>query len=106
PLPADRLLPFMRQCATVLARLPIPTICLDDIEGLERLDWLILDEHHDALQILQGSRRLLKNTLVVQVRVLFQSVFENQPAFSRIIDLLRAQGLRLLRLENAAYHNY
>lgn len=106
PLPAERQISVVRQGASVLARLPISTLPLDGIDGLERVDWLLLDDRHDNIKILQGARRLLDTALVVQVRILFPAVFEAQPDLARVTAALGAHGLRLLRLDQAEYRSH
>ncbi|ARP94341.1 TDP-N-acetylfucosamine:lipid II N-acetylfucosaminyltransferase [Bordetella genomosp. 13] len=106
PLPPARQLSFMRQHASVLARLPISTVRLDNIDGLDKLDWLILNETYDNEKILLGGQRLLEQVLVVHIRVLMAQLFEKQPDLSSLIRLLAAQGFNLLQLCNPEYGSY
>lgn len=100
PLPPGKQLPFNRQPANLLAKLPIATTRLDQIDGLDKLDWLILNEANDNKAILQGAEGLLPGILVVHVRVLLIDVFRKQPDLATISKLLGKHGFRLLRIEN------
>jgi FkbM family methyltransferase len=100
PLPMAQQLPVLRQDAAVLAKLAIPTTALDDINGLDRIDWLVLNDTYDNLTILQGAERLLSTLLIVHARVMFVDVFKNQTTLAGISNLLATYGFRLLRLEN------
>jgi predicted O-linked N-acetylglucosamine transferase (SPINDLY family)/glycosyltransferase involved in cell wall biosynthesis len=106
PLPAMSQLPFTRQGATVLAKLPIPTTRLDSIDGLQPIDWLGLNDTHDNLKILRGAQAHLDHVLAVQVAVLFTEVFSGQPDMHAVTALLRQHGLRLLRIDQARYRSY
>lgn len=106
PLPAERQLPFLRQGSNVLARLPLPSVRLDNIDGLQRIDWLILDERHDNREILLGGQRLLADVLVIQARVLFTDVYANQPDLISLGAAIAPLGLRLLQLDRSDYRSY
>jgi predicted O-linked N-acetylglucosamine transferase (SPINDLY family) len=106
PLAASEQPGFARQGASVLAKLPVATARLDGIDGLERLDWLILDAAHDNPSILDGAQRLLREALAVQVGVLFAKVYARQPDLADISARLTGLGLRLLRLDNASYRSH
>src|SRR3546814_19859870 len=71
PLPSDELPVFSRQGACVLAQLPIVTARLDAINGLERLDWLTLDDAKDNLMLLQGAGQLPADLLLLPRGVRF-----------------------------------
>src|SRR5690606_10263361 len=106
PLPQEHQAPELRQAAKSLLQLPIPTYQLDSIDGLDRVDWLVLDGCHPVGKIIDGARRVLASTLLAQVRVYFQPVFEHQAGFSEVSAALEAVGLRLLRFDSPKYHSY
>ncbi|MCZ0928780.1 tetratricopeptide repeat protein [Vreelandella janggokensis] len=84
----------------VLAKLPINTIALDSIEGLESLDWLILDDLNDSTAILENGEKALKDTLVIQVRIVFQPTHKRQPNLAEIQHWMSRHGFRLYRFNN------
>jgi glycosyltransferase involved in cell wall biosynthesis len=100
PLPPAKQIPFLRDRATLLAKLPIGTTRLDNIDGLDKLDWLLLNDAHDNRKIIQGGENLLASTLVVHVRVLFVDLYKKQPDLACITKPLTKLGFRLLRLDN------
>ena len=102
-LPSAEQLPTLRQPTTVLANVPIPTVRLDSIAGLERIDWLALDDAHDNAKILEGAGRLLDDLLVAQVRARFVEVSKGQLDLGRLSTVLAKHGLRLLRLINPKF---
>ncbi|MFD2837283.1 hypothetical protein ACFS3C_14115 [Azotobacter vinelandii] len=72
PLPADEQLSGNQQATRVIARLPISTLQLDDIEGLESIDWLLLDNLNDSLKKFSNTgQKSLAATLLIQARVNF-----------------------------------
>lgn len=96
PLSAARQLPALRQATNVLGTQTIPTTRLDDLTGLEKVDWLILNGANDNAAILQGAQRLLPKVLIVQARTLFADIFEKQTDLTRLSELLSAHGFKLL----------
>ncbi len=82
PAPADELPPCWRPGAKVLAPLPIATVPLDEVQGLERVDWLVLALGHDNAAILRGARRTLQTALAVQVRVPSWQAMRARPAWT------------------------
>lgn len=90
PLPAGQLSEPQSQSTQVLAELPIGTIALDSIEGLGRVDWLLLDEYSDAASILEHGRNTLKDTLLIEARIALQATHERQPS----LDEMRHWGSR------------
>lgn len=103
PLPALQQIAATRQNTTVLTKLPVPTMVLDQIEGLGQLDWLILDDRHDPLKILRGAKNQLENVLIVQARISFLPLYSHQPDLGQISAALAPYGLNLLRLERMKY---
>src|SRR3546814_493638 len=71
PVTVKHQAPDIAQDAQVIAKLPINTHRLDAIEGLENVDWLLLDNLNDSLKALENGEKILGNTLLVQVRVNF-----------------------------------
>lgn len=106
PLPAARQLPNHQQGTQVLARLPITTLRLDDIEGLDCIDWLLLDNMNDSLCILENGEKVLANTLLVQVRVNFVPTHKSQPELTQLSHWLSRYGFSFYRLNNLQYYSH
>ncbi|HEY0297090.1 MAG TPA: glycosyltransferase [Bordetella sp.] len=106
PLAAGKQLPMMRQSTTVLAQLSIPTTRLDAINGLQQLDWLILDNANDNKKILQGAEGLLPDMLIIHLQVLLIDIFKKQPDLGSLGKLLAKYGFRLLRLDQPHHVSY
>ncbi|WP_163559762.1 tetratricopeptide repeat protein [Halomonas sp. NO4] len=100
PLPQEQQFSSNIQRAKVLAQLPINTVALDSIEGLESLDWLILDELSDAMAILEHGEDALKDTLLIQVRIAFQHTHERQPNFAEVSHWMARHGFRFYRFND------
>ena len=106
PLPADQQLPGNQEATQVIAKLPITTLRLDDIEGLENIDWLLLDNMNDSLAILENGEKALANTLLVQVRVNFSPTHKNQPELTQISHWLSRHGFSFYRLNNMQHYSH
>lgn len=106
PLPPEHRPAFAQQASNVIAKLPLPSTRLDDIDGLTRVDWLWLNDANDNLGILRGASRVLDSILVLQVGVRFVETYERQPKLHEIEAALKPYGFRLLRLNNMRHHSY
>ena len=76
----------------VVQRVPLMTRRLDDIEEIERVDFLKMDVQGSELAVFQSGRNKLAGSVVIQVEVSFLTLYQNQPAFGEIDLELRHQG--------------
>lgn len=106
PLPAEQQLPGNQEATQVIAKLPITTLRLDDIEGLENIDWLLLDNMNDSLAILENGEKALANTLLVQARVNFVPTHKQQPELTQISHWLSRHGFSFYRLNNLQHYSH
>lgn len=78
----------------------IPSLRLDDIEGLENIDWILLDDLNDSLKILEHAQEALAGTLLIHARVSFAPSHYNQPDLGSLSQWLTAHGFSFYRLSN------
>lgn len=102
PLPAQDNEPAPQ----VLARLPISTVALDSIEGLESIDWLLLDDRNDNLAILEGAAHTLQNLLALHIRVPLQPRYQQQATLHPLIEHLRTRGFELYTFCNYEFKSH
>jgi FkbM family methyltransferase len=76
----------------VESEVKVATRRLDDIEEIERMDFLKIDAQGGELAVFASGRRLLADAVVVQTEVSFVTLYRNQPAFGRIDTFLRDMG--------------
>lgn len=106
PLPAEKLPKRHHLGAKPLAELPISSIALDSINGLESLDWLILDELSDAIAVLENGKQSLTDTLLIQARVPFQLTHEKQPSLAELQHWASRNGFRFYRFHNIRHYSH
>ncbi|NYT61907.1 glycosyltransferase [Alcaligenaceae bacterium] len=95
------------QTATqVLTTLPIVSHRLDAIEGLENIDWLLLDNLNDSLAVLEHGQEALTNTLLIQTRINFASTHDRQPELAAISGWLSQHGFSFYRFNNLQHHSH
>lgn len=82
---------------TVLARRPMMTRRLDDIDEVENTHYLKLDVQGGEFPILQHGTETLKSCLVVHTEVQFVPFYKSQPLFAELDQALRAAGFWLHR---------
>ncbi|MGR2737469.1 FkbM family methyltransferase [Billgrantia sp. Q4P2] len=73
----------------------VPTVRLDDIDEVVKIDWLKIDIQGGELTVFQNAEEKLKDALVIQTEVNFISLYENQPLFSDIDEWMRERGFML-----------
>lgn len=89
----------------VLAHLPLGTVALDRIEGLPSIDWLVLDASNDSATILDQGESALRDTLLIQVRVVFQPSHQRQPNLAELQHWASRHGFRLYRLHHPRHRS-
>lgn len=75
---------------------------LDGIDGLEYIDWLILDAQHDNLAILENGQQKLSSALLLEVNTCEHADYVDQLGLTAITKLAQQQGLTLLTVNPAA----
>ena len=90
----------------VIAKTPVSTVALDNIEGLPNIDWLLLDDRHDNVAILEHGSRALANTLLVQVRIPFRPTHHGQGDIAQISHWMARHGFRFYCFQNSAFHSH
>lgn len=103
PLAAPDLPDDLQQGAQVLTSLPVNTVALDRIEGLGAIDWLILDHRADSQTILEHGEEALRDTLLLLVRIPFQTTHQRQPNLAEISHWAVRHGFRFYRLNDFGY---
>lgn len=83
-----------------IAEIPINTVRLDDISGIDGLEWLALDNMHDYEPILQHGANALKQLLLVQIRVNFTTTHQRQPELEQCQRIMADLGYRFHKLSN------
>lgn len=81
---------------TLVSTTTVKSHRLDDIEGLENLDWLILDGQHHNLAILKNGEQKLANTLLIEVTVSLALESDDQASYESMKTILNTWGYRLI----------
>ena len=92
PVPAP-----LQRGAQVLARLPIRSARLDQLQGLKALDWLVLDDRHDTLAILEHGAATLQHVLLAQVSLSMLTPHAGDFEFGPLCQRLAEHGLQFYR---------
>ncbi|MES1936310.1 sulfotransferase [Salinisphaera hydrothermalis C27AD] len=107
PLPAEQIEDDQQaQSNQVLTTLPFQTLALDDISGLPRLEWLVLDHLSNSADILEHGREVLKDTLLIQARVVFQPTHVRQPNLAELQHWASRNGFRLYRMHEPRHRGH
>lgn len=96
----------LRNGNKVLTQLSVNTLPLDKIDGLPTLDWLVLDDRHDASAILEHGIEALKETLLIDVGVAFQPSHERQPSLAELQHWASRNGFRFYRLNEPRHRSH
>jgi FkbM family methyltransferase len=92
----------------VVAIAQINTVRLDDVPELRgyACDLLKLDTQGSEAEILAHAEETLKSCLIIQTEVEFVELYEDQPLFADVDQLLRAQGFMFHRFLGLAGRTY
>lgn len=82
----------LRPMAHVVARVPVVTQRLDDIEEVQYVDLLKIDAQGSELAVLRGGEKRLAQAVAVQAEVSFVPLYKGQPTLGEIDAELRRQG--------------
>jgi FkbM family methyltransferase len=82
---------------TVVRKVKVDTVRLDDVAEVKRLDYLKIDIQGGELMVFQNAPIRLAECLVIQTEVEFLQLYINQPLFSEVEIFLRSQGFLLHR---------
>lgn len=95
PMPsADNLPKSLADGLNVLAELPINSLALDAVSELPRIDWLVLDDLNNSLDVLELGSNALKNALLLHADITFQPTHQRQPNLTEISHWAARQGFR------------
>lgn len=97
---------YQAQKSMTLATLPVTTYALDAIEGLDWLDYLILDGLHDHVTILEHGTQRLANTLLIQASVAIPQTHQEQTSLHTLLQWAEKHGFRLLRLVDEQFEQH
>lgn len=84
----------LEELTRLVARHPVSTVRLDDVIGLDDIDFFKIDVQGAELMIFKNAPRLLAKTLLIQTEVEFVSIYKEQPLFAEVDIELRAQGFQ------------
>lgn len=92
----------------VVATLHIDTVRLDDVAEIrtQGCDLLKLDTQGSEAEILLHASETLKHCLIVQTEVEFIPLYEDQPLFADVDQLLRGQGFMFHRFLGMSGRTY
>ena len=103
PVIADDLPERARLRRKVVAKLPVSTLQLDVIEGLDYIDWLLLDDRNDILSALEHGTQALTHTSLVDIRIPFRDAYAGQSRFLQAIPWMQAHGFTFHGFANTGH---
>lgn len=108
PWIADYLNPWWKRAIEVRERIQVSTRRLDEIEEIERIDFLKIDIQGGELSVFQNARVKLASAALVQTEVPIIRYYKGQPTLGEVQAELEAQGFIAHKLvEMSAHHlNY
>lgn len=90
----------LAEMCEVVVEAPIDTVRLDDIGGIEFVDFLKLDIQGATLVALENAERLLDHTLVVHAEMEFVPIYAGESLFSECEIFLRHKGFMFHHFHN------
>lgn len=90
---SSNLKPLNGTGAQIITEVQAQSSRLDEIHGLDTLEWFVLDNRFDLRAVLAHGQRILSGCLALEVRVSFDDTHENQMSFEEIKRALNGFGL-------------
>lgn len=84
----------LAEVVTPKANWPVETVRLDDVPGLDAMDFLKIDVQGAELMIFENAPRLLSRCQVVHCEVEFVELYRGQPLFAEVDACLRRMGFQ------------
>jgi len=72
----------------VLSKVKFPSVKLDEIDGLNRVDWLCLDNKFDLRMALSNGKRICSESLVININYRFENDHQGQCCFDELTSAL------------------
>jgi FkbM family methyltransferase len=84
----------LAELVTPVAQHAVQTTKLDDVEGLDNVDFLKIDIQGGELAVFQYGAKALSQALFIQTEVEFVSLYKDQPLFADVDACLRKAGFQ------------
>lgn len=91
---------------TVVDRVPMATVRLDDVDECPRPDLIKIDIQGAELTVLKNGLDMLTSALVVETEVEFVPLYKDQPLFGDMQRFMRTQGFELHKMLDLSGHCY
>ncbi|WP_312415196.1 tetratricopeptide repeat protein [Pseudescherichia sp.] len=92
PLPANGIESNVMSERKVIAKINVPSTKLDTIEGLDTVEWMVLDNKFNIAQVFKYGRRVLSTCLVIDICLALNETHEDQLSLSEINKTLKELG--------------
>jgi FkbM family methyltransferase len=83
---------YLKLPAEVIQRIPVQARRLDDIDEIDRIDFLKIDVQGGELAVFEGGTAKLAETVAIQTEISFVNLYKDQPTLGDIDTELRGQG--------------
>ncbi len=91
---------------TVIAEVPIFTVKIDAIEGLNHIDWLLLNGRYPITPILNQIKPLATKALIIQANLPAHRQYEDQISIDDLTNHMEEAGFDLHRIDGIKVHSY
>ncbi|MFZ4215383.1 hypothetical protein ACOZB2_28835, partial [Pantoea endophytica] len=87
----------------VLTEVKFPSSKLDEIHGLDRLEWFSVDNSLDLKAVFSHGKRVLTSCLFINVQYRFEQTHKDQLSFSQIEEIMKELGFRFHTFTDVEY---
>jgi FkbM family methyltransferase len=85
---------YLLEGTTLVAKHPVETVSLDDLNDLPGIDFIKIDIQGGELAVFQNAKRVLSGVTAIQTEVEFVEMYKKQPMFADVDIFLRDQGFQ------------
>jgi protein O-GlcNAc transferase len=99
---ADLLSKFqnLNELTTLVATHEVETIRLDDVDGIDNVDYIKIDVQGAELSVFENGINALAQSMIIHTEVEFVEMYKKQPLFANVDTFLRDQGYQFHTFSN------
>ncbi len=90
----------LNELTTLVATHEVETVRLDDVDGIDNVDYIKIDVQGAELSIFENGTRALGQSMIVHTEVEFVEMYKKQPLFANVDTFLRSQGFQFHTFSN------
>ena len=90
----------LNELTTLVATHDVETVRLDDVDGIENVDYIKIDVQGAELSVFENGTKTPAQSMIIHTEVEFVEMYKEQPLFANVDTFLRSQGYQFHTFSN------